>query len=218
MAIDREQAVHIIEAFISLMRVSRTVMHRDADHSVSGTPVAILRLIRDTDLRLGDLADRLRVKPSVASRAVAALESEGLVERTPDPDDARACRIHLTVAGRTELSTREDHVVGLVTDAFADWSPDQVRQSLQMLSRLERGVLDWVGDHEHGSPRSGSRSSDPAHSQDGVDTGTDPISPDTTHTPGTSTARAPAAPSAAAPAAESDRTRPTSDPLEETLA
>lgn len=145
MAIEREQAAEIIEAFVSLIRVSRTIVHRDAEHSVSGTPLAILRLIRDTDLRLGDLADQLRVKPSVASRAVATLENEGLVERSPDPDDARACRIQLTDAGRAQLSSREDHVVQLVAGAFADWSPEQVEQSVQMLYRLEEGVLDWIG-------------------------------------------------------------------------
>lgn len=146
MTIDRAQALSVIEAFTSLIRVSRTIIHRDAEHSVSGTPVAILRLVRDTDLRLGDLAERLRVKPSVASRATATLEAEGLVERVTDPDDARACRIHLTESGRTQVRQREDNVVSLVANTFADWSPDEIEQSVRMMRRLEDGVLDWLGE------------------------------------------------------------------------
>lgn len=162
MTLDREQAMNVIEAFTSLIRVSRTIIHRDAEHSVSGTPVAILRLVRESDLRLGDLADRLRVKPSVASRATATLEAEGLVERVPDPDDARACRIHLTESGQAQVRQREDHVVSLVADAFADWSPEEVAQSVRMMRRLEDGVLNWLGESpQSGPPGSGATASGP---------------------------------------------------------
>ncbi len=52
---------------------------------------------------MGDLADRLLVAPSVASRVVATLEQDGLVERHPDPADARACLLGLTDLGRDRL-------------------------------------------------------------------------------------------------------------------
>jgi DNA-binding MarR family transcriptional regulator len=164
MAIEREQAIDVVEAFVSLMRVSRTIIHRDAEHSVSGTPVAILRSVRDrdADLRLGDLAERLRVKPSVASRASAALETEGLVERISDPDDARACRIHLTEAGRARIREHEDHVISLVAETFSDWSPAQIEQSVEMMRRLEDGVLDWIGE----SDRSASAEPDTSETSD----------------------------------------------------
>src|SRR5262245_1579564 len=50
-------------------------------------------------LRLTELGDDVLISQPGMSRLVARLEARGLVERTDDPDDARACRIRLTAAG-----------------------------------------------------------------------------------------------------------------------
>ena len=41
-------------------------------------------------MTIGALAERLEVTQQAASKSVADLERRGYVERTPDPDDARA--------------------------------------------------------------------------------------------------------------------------------
>ena len=142
---EREQATELLESLVSLSRTTRHLAHRDGEQSVSATPMALLHVVQDTDPRLGDLAERLRVKPSVASRAVAALETEGYVKRTPDPDDARACRIHLTHAGRSYLQRRQDRAIELVARSFADWSPEDAERSVDLLKRLDDTVAHWIG-------------------------------------------------------------------------
>lgn len=144
MSLDRDQAANLLESLVSLARTTRIIAHRDAEKSVSGTPIALLHSVRDTDPRLGDLAEKLQVKPSVASRAVAALESDGLVSRIPDPDDARACRVHLTEAGRDHLQLRQDRALDLVSQAFSDLSGEEADQSVRLLQRLEESVVSWV--------------------------------------------------------------------------
>jgi len=145
MSIERAQAASLLEALVSLVRVTRTFAHRDAAHSVTATPIALLRLVSETDPRLGDLAEQLRVKPSVASRAVAALETEGYVTRDPDPDDARACRIRITGTGREYLRSREDWALDMVARTLSDWSPEDADQSIRILQRLEQSVDELVG-------------------------------------------------------------------------
>ena len=51
-------------------------------------------------MRLSELAAAAGVDTSTASRQVARLVVDGLVERRPDPDDARASMHVLTQAGR----------------------------------------------------------------------------------------------------------------------
>lgn len=50
-------------------------------------------------LRLTELCDDVLLTQPGISRLVARLEKRGLVERSGDPDDARAYRIRLTTAG-----------------------------------------------------------------------------------------------------------------------
>jgi DNA-binding MarR family transcriptional regulator len=51
------------------------------------------------DMRLKDLAERLRIAPRSATEVVDQLEAKGLVRRAPDPTDRRATLIVATSAG-----------------------------------------------------------------------------------------------------------------------
>ena len=53
--------------------------------------------------RLGVVADHLRIAPRSATDVVDRLESRGLVERAPDPDDRRAMTVRLTEPGLVAL-------------------------------------------------------------------------------------------------------------------
>jgi DNA-binding MarR family transcriptional regulator len=171
MPIERDQAASLLEALVSLVRETRAIAHRDAARSVAATPIAILKLVSESDPRLGDLANKLRVKPSVASRAVAALEHEGYVARMADPDDARACRIRITETGREHLEHREGWALDVIARTLADWSPEDAEQSVRVLRRLEDSVSEWV-----------------AHFDDVVANGTDPLTSSMGTTPSTNTA------------------------------
>lgn len=56
------------------------------------------------DVRLKDLAERLRIAPRSATEVVDQLEAKGLVRREADPSDRRATLLVPTDAGRTMFS------------------------------------------------------------------------------------------------------------------
>ena len=96
----QQPAAELMSALTQLMRTSRATAHRQSQSlGPSGTPLGLLKALRDGDARPGDLAVRLCVAPSVVSRAVVPLEASGLIERRHDPDDARAWRLGLTALG-----------------------------------------------------------------------------------------------------------------------
>ncbi len=74
------------------------------------------------DVRLKDLAERLRIAPRSATEVVDQLEAKALVCRTPDPTDRRATLIVATAAGAR---------------LFADIQAERRDKSSEYFSRLD---------------------------------------------------------------------------------
>jgi DNA-binding MarR family transcriptional regulator len=53
---------------------------------------------------VGELADRLQLRHHSTVELVNRAQNQGLVERTPDPDDARSVRVVLTAGGEQALA------------------------------------------------------------------------------------------------------------------
>ncbi len=56
----------------------------------------LVPLFEEDGLRQGELARRARLSKQTLTTMARALERDGLVERRPDPEDARATRLYLT--------------------------------------------------------------------------------------------------------------------------
>jgi MarR family transcriptional regulator, organic hydroperoxide resistance regulator len=56
----------------------------------------LVPLFEEDGLRQGELARRARLSKQTLTTMARALERDGLVERRPDPGDARATRLYLT--------------------------------------------------------------------------------------------------------------------------
>jgi DNA-binding MarR family transcriptional regulator len=60
----------------------------------------LLPLFEEDGLRMGELGRRARLSKQTVTTMVRLIERDGLVERRPDPADARATRIHLTARAK----------------------------------------------------------------------------------------------------------------------
>jgi DNA-binding MarR family transcriptional regulator len=94
----------------------------------------------DGPVRVSDVARRLTVDLSVASRQVAALEAAGYVRREPDPDDRRAHRVSTTDAGQRVLSECHRRMVAAFSHALEGWSADDLAHLSALLLRLRDDV------------------------------------------------------------------------------
>jgi DNA-binding MarR family transcriptional regulator len=59
---------------------------------------------------IGQLADHAIVEQSTLSRAVDALQADGMVRRAPDAEDSRATRVFITEAGRAAFESLWPHM------------------------------------------------------------------------------------------------------------
>ena len=93
------------EAWEALFRAQSTIVQelaaRDAWEDLVPREYGVLYALSSAPegLRITELGEDVLLTQPGMSRLVARLEARGLVQRVPDPDDARASRIRLTAAG-----------------------------------------------------------------------------------------------------------------------
>jgi DNA-binding MarR family transcriptional regulator len=87
-------------------------------------------------VRVSDVAHRLNVDLSVASRQLAALQAAGYIERVADEDDRRARRMTVTDAGARALRESHRRMVDAFAAALDAWGDDDVLALAHGLDRL----------------------------------------------------------------------------------
>ena len=78
------------------------------------------RLDREGAVSVSDLAAAEKVRPQSMAQTIAELESDGLVERRPDPEDGRRALVELTGAGRETLEVDRSRRVGWLVSAIEE--------------------------------------------------------------------------------------------------
>lgn len=87
-----------------------------------------------------DLARLAFVTPQTMIRIVSQLEGKGLVERSPDPDDARRKQTHLTEEGRGRVQ-QAHHIVDQIEQQMTDGLDEGERTALhELLRRCARNL------------------------------------------------------------------------------
>jgi DNA-binding MarR family transcriptional regulator len=102
-------------------------------------------LVREGPLTLGELAGRLYVEKSTASRVVDALERKGYVARAPHPGDARALRLTATPAGRRLVKKIRASLVEEAKGVLTDLSPAFRREAARLLTGLTEAAAHRLG-------------------------------------------------------------------------
>lgn len=120
------------EAVVRLtMVLGRRFRARSDSDSVDPAQASILYTLKcHGAMRLGDLAETMRLDASTVSRHVQQLGERGFIERDPDPEDGRARIIAISEAGRSALKHTFDQRRAVITNAMTDWS-DADRERLR---------------------------------------------------------------------------------------
>ena len=127
-----------------LYGVARAFLGHKVDTRALGLPVdldkagayALVRMAALGPARLSDVAACLDLDISTVSRHVAALENDGLVSRTVDPDDARARQVELTELGQRVVTAVSGERRRRLAAALKGWSTSDRRELAALLARL----------------------------------------------------------------------------------
>ncbi len=115
---------------VAVMRLARRLRAESPNDELTPTQLATMAtLYRLGPQRVGDLAQREKVKAPSMTRTIARLHEAGFVERATDPDDARLVIVDLTDRGREVLAVHRS--------ARRAW----LNSRLQELGEQDRRVL-----------------------------------------------------------------------------
>jgi DNA-binding MarR family transcriptional regulator len=121
-----EVADHLHSAAIRLLRALR---RQDDKWGLSAPRLSALSVVVfGGPITLGDLARAEQVRPPTMTRLVQALESAGLVKRTPDPDDRRIMWIKATPNGKKLLLRGRAARVRALAFRLKSFSREEVKQ------------------------------------------------------------------------------------------
>lgn len=93
-------------------------------------------LVSQGEVRMGDLADALRVDRSTATRAVDRLETAGLAERTATASDGRGVVVRATRAGEELHALLADRRRAFLLDVLDAFEPRERALLADLLERL----------------------------------------------------------------------------------
>ena len=116
---------------------------RAVDAPISGSGLLALRIVeRHGPIAGSDLARRMQVDQSTASRHVRPLERLGFVTRTADGADRRVAWLSVTPSGQRLLDRARDVALHDFDVALTDWSAADRRMLGELLERLRSSLLD----------------------------------------------------------------------------
>jgi DNA-binding MarR family transcriptional regulator len=123
--------------------IGQLIIRLRIEHTFSLSQGAVLgRLDREGPCSVSDLAAAERVRPQSMAQTVGDLEADGLVSRTPDPQDGRRALVSLTDSGRAVLEAERRRRDGWLAQAMASELSAEEREALMRALPLLRRLVE----------------------------------------------------------------------------
>jgi DNA-binding MarR family transcriptional regulator len=139
-----EEIASALQAVMTVLKQTRLhdslLAAAGVDLDRAGTALLYVLCHSGGHLRIADLAEQLRVDAPAVSRTAARLERAGLVSRSADDEDRRACRLDLTGTGRDAIDATLSARRAWLAAVLADWTPAERAGFARALHRFAGGV------------------------------------------------------------------------------
>jgi len=146
--VSENESARWMPAFLALLRThARLKDQLELDVRLnSGLTVARYDVLMHLDmagglLRLTDLAQAVVLSPSGLSKLLDRMQDSGLVERQPDPVDARSTFAALTTHGRDLVRSARPRHHAFLQQIFGDVLDDRdLADAIRIMARLDAGM------------------------------------------------------------------------------
>ena len=134
---DTDRALLASELRVVLAQLVRRLRAEKQPLPLTHTSV-LSRLERDGPSSASELAAAERMRPQSMAQMLAELDEQGLIVRTPDPNDGRRALVALTAAGGATLAECRRQREGWLAGVLTQLSPAELGTLVDALPLLRR--------------------------------------------------------------------------------
>ena len=109
-----------------------------------GQAMLLVELSQKGPKTMGDIANRTKIHPAVATRFLDRLVEKGLVERTRDDDDRRIVRVSITESG----AKLAEQIVSAYSDRLSKALSDASREDRDTLLKMLQSIDESFAEQE----------------------------------------------------------------------
>jgi MarR family transcriptional regulator, organic hydroperoxide resistance regulator len=129
-----------VDDFMRASRRARGRLAAEGDLSLSQYHLLEPLLSADGPLGVSELASAAGVSAPTATRMLATLERDALVERRACAGDRRVVHIALTAEGERRVLRKGERIATRRAEIFASLAPAERRQAARILTRLAAAI------------------------------------------------------------------------------
>jgi len=124
---------------LALLRAARRIRAQRVNTEVTLSQLSALATVRKFGpLSAGEVAAAEQMQPPSMTKILAALESGGLIERAPHPEDRRQSIISITEAGEALIQSEARARDAWLAQRLAELTEDEREQLWRLVGVLER--------------------------------------------------------------------------------
>ncbi len=106
----------------------------------------VLEALAATDgMPMGELAERLSVRPPTVSKTIARLSAQGLVRRAAVGGDGRLVRVEITPEGREKVEAFRHMLAEVEDEMLSDLDGKEARRLRKLLKKVARTLAEAGG-------------------------------------------------------------------------
>ena len=122
----------------SAFRLARLLRQQDDSGFAPAILSALAIIDREGPLTLGALAAQEQVSPPTITKVVDALVAREFVERIPDENDRRVCRVRATARGRRQLEASRTRRTAWLANQLRDLDAEELARLAGALEVIEQ--------------------------------------------------------------------------------
>ncbi len=139
---DPDSAELAAELRLALIPLVRELRHQAGPDLTPSIVSALVTVMREGPISLGDLAVREHVSQPMISKIAASVVELGLANKVSDPTDRRVTLLEITSEGRRQLDRSRTRKNAWLATRMTGLSPDEiatVRAAIPVIHRLAEG-------------------------------------------------------------------------------